>query len=99
MTDPTLVKRLRSKRANVVCSCQDLREEAADRIEELEAAIVGDLDEGKKEVDRALREFGYDSIRFADVRHGWIRGTRRIRSLFDSSSEPETDDNRLRRRQ
>ena len=42
----------------------------------LREAIKQDHDEGKIEVDKALHEFGYDSLRFADVRHGWIFSTR-----------------------
>ena len=27
---------------------------------------------GRRAVDEAHKEFGYDSLRFADVRHGWL---------------------------
>jgi hypothetical protein len=29
-------------------------------------------EQGRAEVDKALAEYGYDSLRFADTRHGWL---------------------------
>lgn len=42
------------------------------RIAELEAAIFKAYKDGGAAVDKANSEFGYDSLRFADVRHGWL---------------------------
>lgn len=55
----------------------------------LREAILADRNEGAAEVDAALAEFGYDSLRFADVRHGWARSTRRGKVLVpDPTPDP-----------
>lgn len=49
---------------------------------DLKTVIIADLTDGGAEVDKALAEHGYDSLRFADVRHGRNAGCRRLNRLF-----------------
>jgi hypothetical protein len=57
------------------------------RIAELESAICEDFREGRAEVDKAMAQFGYDDLRFADVRHGWTRSTRRILRVVPGAAD------------
>lgn len=51
-------------------------------VDALKAAAIADICEGAFEVDKAMREHGYDSLRFADVRHGWLMTHRRLGPLL-----------------
>ena len=53
--------------------------------------MVSDVGEGLREVDKALKEFGYDSLRFADVRHGWLFSTRRISDRLKLPAAPRLE--------
>lgn len=62
---------------NSVPAILSLAEENERLAEKVKQAVLDYID-GQREVDKALKEFGYDDIRFVDVRHGWMFSTSRM---------------------
>ncbi len=52
-------------------------------------AAIADMNEGAKAVDEAHKKFGYDSLRFADVRHGWHRSSSNLSKILLHDGESE----------
>lgn len=60
-------------------------------IQPLLDAMRKDVEEGSREVDVTMVEHGYDSLRFADVRHGWIVSTHRARTILRQGWQTASD--------
>lgn len=81
--EPTKDRLIRATIANKALASELERYKAADRqgaelarqMETLISYVRQDLEKGSREVAGALKLYGYDSLRFADVRHGWASST------------------------
>lgn len=83
-----VIAKLRNEAIDDKIGLESINRSLEHRIDELERAIIDDITAGRIETDKMMESEpeGYDSLRFSDVRHGWIFSTQNCRKAVPTAA-------------